>query len=75
MENLAHNLTLYRKAARLSRRKAAELAGIKEDTLSTYELKPGQDIYLLPVLRLAKLYGVTLNELLAVPTEPKPPRS
>lgn len=51
----------------LTRKQAGELAEIDPNVLRTMEQYPGQDTMLLPVVRLARIYGTTVENLLIDP--------
>ena len=71
-EKIAKNLSYYRKAAGLTQAGLAEKINYSDKSVSKWESGNGvPDIYIL--LQLAKLYGITLNELVgeeAPKTEP-----
>lgn len=73
MRQLAANLTAHRKARRFTRAAVEERLGISADVLAQYELRPGLDAYLLPVLSLARFYGTTIEDLLKDPDPNIPP--
>ena len=67
---IAVNLAYYRKAAGLTQAELAEKINYSDKSVSKWESGNGvPDIYVL--LELAKLYGVTLNDLVSA-DEPKP---
>lgn len=73
MRQLAANLTAHRKARRLTRAAAAELTGISADVIGQYELRPGKDAFLLPIVHLARFYSTTVEDLLKNPDPNVPP--
>lgn len=67
-EKIARNLVYYRKAAKLTQAELAEKINYSDKSVSKWESGNGvPDVYIL--LQLAKLYGVTVNDL--VSEEPK----
>lgn len=73
MQTLAANLTRHRKARRLSRRAVEEKVGLSKGVLRNYEATPGTDAYLLPVVKLARFYSTTVEDLLTDPDPNIPP--
>ncbi len=65
---LAQNLTLYRKAANLTQAELAEKINYSDKSVSKWESGNGvPDIYIL--VRLAEIFGVTLDELVGEKAE------
>ncbi|MFB9994509.1 helix-turn-helix domain-containing protein [Deinococcus oregonensis] len=73
METLAANLKRHRKARRLSRRVVESVLGISEDVLTRYENDPGLDVHLLPIVKLARYYNTTVEDLLLASDPNIPP--
>ncbi|MBQ8309003.1 MAG: helix-turn-helix transcriptional regulator [Clostridia bacterium] len=70
-EKIAKNLTYYRKNAGLTQAELAEKINYSDKSVSKWESAGGvPDIYIL--LELAKLYGVTLNDLVGDEPTPMP---
>lgn len=69
-ERIAKNLTFYRKAAGLTQAELAQKINYSDKSVSKWESANGvPDIYIL--LQLAKLYGVTVNDLVSEETPQK----
>ena len=61
-EKIAKNLVHYRKAAKLTQAELAEKINYSDKSVSKWESGNGvPDVYIL--IRLAQLYGVTVNDL------------
>lgn len=73
MRTLAANLLAHRKARGLTRKDVYEGTGITDGVLLQYETIPGQDVYLLPILKLARFYSTTIEDLLSDEDKNIPP--
>ena len=70
-ERIAQNLIRYRKAANLTQAELAEKINYSDKSVSKWESGNGvPDVYVL--LKLAELYGVSVNDLVHEPTSPPP---
>ena len=68
--NIVKNLTYYRKSAGLTQAELAEKINYSDKSISKWESGNGvPDIYIL--IQLAKLYGVTVNDLVYGDAEKK----
>lgn len=74
MRTLAANLYAHRKARRLTRKEVEAATGISAEVLLQYEIKPGKDAYLLPIVKLARFYNTTAEDLLEDPDPNIPPQ-
>lgn len=73
MRVLAANLRKHRLVRGWSRPEVGKQVGMNPEVLKVYEMDPGKDIHLLPVIRLARLYGTTAEDLLTDPDPNLPP--
>lgn len=73
MTILAANLSAHRRVRRLTRRQVEKDTGISPDVLRRYENDPGSDVYLLPIVKLARYYSTTVENLLTDPDPTIPP--
>lgn len=70
-ERIAKNLIYYRKAAGLTQAELAEKINYSDKSVSKWESAGGvPDVYVL--LQLAKLYGITVDDLVGTGTRPQP---
>lgn len=73
MRVLGANLYAHRRARRKTRHDVAADLGITPPVLRQYEVVPGLDAYLLPIVKLARYYSTTIEDLLTDPDPNIPP--
>ena len=72
-QRIAKNLIYYRKAANLTQAELAQKINYSDKSVSKWESGNGvPDIYIL--LKLAELYGITVNDLVSERSSAAPPK-